>query len=44
VEHYKLIENDELKQTLSNLKMIQPAKLGKVGDITPIIDYIKKIQ
>jgi len=43
VENAKLIENDELKQTLENLRDLEPTKLGKQGDIEPIVQYIKNI-
>lgn len=43
VENYKLIENDELEQILNNLSTLQSARLGKQGDIEPILQYIKTI-
>jgi len=43
VENYKLIENNELKSTLENLKELKPAKIGTQGNIEPIIQYINNI-
>jgi len=43
VENYKLIENDHLKETLENLRDLEPTKIGIQGNIEPIIQYIKKI-
>ena len=43
VENAKLIENDELKEVLENLDTLEPTKLGKQGDIEPIIRYIQNI-
>jgi len=41
VENYKLIENDEIKQTLQNLHKLKSAKIGTQGNIESIVDYIK---
>ena len=43
VKNAKLIDNDELDDILNNLSELEPTKLGKQGDIEPIIQYIKNI-
>jgi 3-deoxy-D-manno-octulosonic-acid transferase len=43
VNHYYLIENDELKNYLNDIKNLQQTSLGKAGTVEPILEYIKEI-
>ena len=43
VNNYYLIENNELKNTLENIKNLKKSSLGKAGTVEPILRYIKDI-
>ena len=43
VNNYYLIENNELKNTLENIKNLKKSSLGKAGTVDPILRYIKDI-
>lgn len=43
VNNYYLIENNELEDTLENIKNLKKSSLGKAGTVDPIIRYIKDI-
>ena len=43
VNNYYLIENNELEDTLENIKNLKKSSLGKAGTVDPILRYIKDI-
>ena len=43
VNNYYLIENNELEDTLENIKNLKKSSLGKAGTVEPILRYIKDI-
>ncbi len=43
VENYKIIENDELKETLEDLENLEKSSLKQTGDIKPILEELKGI-
>lgn len=44
VKNYKIIEDDELKQTLENIKNIERSSLVQKGDIKPILKELNGIR
>jgi 3-deoxy-D-manno-octulosonic-acid transferase len=42
VDNYYIVKNDELLDTMQNIKNLKASKLTKTGDIQTIVDFIEK--